>query len=260
MSPLRLRLLGPPEVTTNGRLVRLGHKTVALLALLSLRGPCVRRDLARLLWPDAADPLNSLSAARSALIRSVGPSSLRSDAETIALAPNVPCDVLDFRRAAESGHPHGWSLWRGEFLAGLRLPEWENGLGEEFETWLYDTRDSLRSCRHDLALALARRALRRGEPSSALPYLDLVLAESDEAHEHTTRWYILTVGALGQPDRAARAYALLARDLGRTYGLSPTPDTLGALDAARAGRDACRDLLAAELRRSERLEGDSSNR
>jgi len=124
-----LCLLGPPAVLRDGRLepLRLRPKAFALLAYLALRdGPLPRGELAELLFPDAADPRDSLRWHLSHL-RARLPDSLRSriraGRDTVEL--DVPTDV----RALDDGD---LSVYRGDLCAGLSV-----NASADFHNWLY---------------------------------------------------------------------------------------------------------------------------
>ncbi|HEX9995538.1 MAG TPA: NACHT domain-containing protein [Abditibacterium sp.] len=96
------------------------QKTLALLALLALRGTQSREAVCTLLWPDAEPEAarNSLSAALSSLRRELGEDVLRTDRQTVALEPGtVSTDVADFDAALKRGD---WArtveIYRGPLL------------------------------------------------------------------------------------------------------------------------------------------------
>lgn len=76
-------------------------KPLLLLAYLALEGPRDRRHLAELFWPEAADPLNSLSAALKQL-RHAAPGSVEGD--TTQVRTLAACDARTFLELAEKGH------------------------------------------------------------------------------------------------------------------------------------------------------------
>src|SRR2546422_9501557 len=102
----RIGLLGTPALITEDGPVplRLEPKALALLGYVATAGrPVSRRDLARLLFPDADDARGALrwqlTRLRSALPRTAG-RHLRIEREEVALA--LATDVAAFRAAAES--------------------------------------------------------------------------------------------------------------------------------------------------------------
>jgi tetratricopeptide (TPR) repeat protein len=228
-----LLLLGPPEVHLGARQLDLGAKRLAILAYVALEGKTSRRHLASLLWPDSEDPLNNLAVARYALTRALGGKALTVDAQSISPG-GLSCDVHRWREGLISGDTSVWPLYRGAFLEGFRMSEWAEGYGEEFEAWLYEMRERLEAERRDFALQLALGRLAKGEHLEAMPYLEIAQA-GPEPREDASRWLILTAGALGDRDRAARAFAELSRALREELAVEPGAETRAALEIARAG-------------------------
>ena len=255
MPVLKLNFLGSPQVLKADKALKLGVKPLMLLAYLALEGQTKRRTLGSLLWPEAEHPLNNLSVARNTLAKTLGNETLSSDPETLALEVEFGCDVLEWRSRAALADPTGWNLWRGAFLTGMRLTDWEMGLGEELEEWLYSTREKLREERRDYGARLAANLLRLGELEQALPYLEAAQGESGDPHEDATRWYILTLGACGQADHASGVYAKLSATLRQDLGVDPTEATKTALETVRSGGvDACKAALEAEFGRAQRAD------
>jgi|GEM_PF-2458327 len=252
MPALKLNFLGPPQILHGGKPLKIGVKPLMLLAYLALEGRTPRRTLGALLWPEAEHPLNNLSVARNTLAKTLGSDALSSDPETLALEVEFDCDVKAWQAGAALADPQGWAVWRGAFLTGMRLTDWEMGLGEELEDWLYSTREKLREQRCDYATRLAAFLLRVGQLEEALPYLEAAQGDSGDPHEDATRWYMLTLGACGQPDHAASVYAKLSAALRQDLGVDPTESTRAALETVRSGGvDACRAALEAEFGRTQ---------
>ncbi len=245
MPSFALRLLGPPVVERDGEARRLGVKALAVLAYLALEGRSNRRALARMLWPEASDPLNSLSAARTAIVRTLGDEALHADTDTLALTPNWQVDALAFQAL---GPQDAWALWRGPLLEDFRLSEWDQGLGEEIEAWLYARRDALSETRRAHALTLAAQALQAGDLSPALPYLEVAAGTEGDPREDAARLLLLAHGALDHTDRATSTYATLTDRLRGELGVDPTPATQEAFALVRAGHPrACLNALQREL-------------
>ena len=252
MPALKLNFLGSPQIMYSGKPLKIGVKPLMLLAYLALEGRTPRRTLGALLWPEAEHPLNNLSVARNTLAKTLGSDALSSDPETLALEVEFDCDVMAWRAGAIQADPQGWVVWRGAFLTGMRLTDWEMGLGEELEDWLYSTREKLREERCDYATRLAAALLRVGQLEEALPYLEAAQGDSGDPHEDATRWLILTLGACGQPDHASSVYAKLSAALRQDLGVDPTESTRAALETVRSGGlDACRAALEAEFGRAQ---------
>lgn len=187
-----LCLLGPPAVLQDGRLepLRLRPKAFALLAYLALRdGSQPRGELAELLFPDAADPRDSLRWHLSHL-RARLPDSLRSRirADRGAVELDVPTDV----RALDDGD---LSVYRGDFCAGLSV-----SASADFHNWLYVEDDRARQRLRQGTVQLARRS-----PAAAIVPLECLI-RSDPYFEDG---HVLLVGAYeaaGREDEARHAY------------------------------------------------------
>ncbi len=123
-----LRVLGSLELA--------GHafhrlKPLLLLAYLALEGSKARRHLAELFWPEAQDPLNSLSVALTQL----KPLGVLEGGEVLRV--RVSTDLEALRQALREGNlEEARRLYRGTFLQGVELP-----LGEELEEWVWTNRE-----------------------------------------------------------------------------------------------------------------------
>lgn len=148
-------LMVMPRLLTLGSLQLQGavfgrEKPLLLLAYLCLCGPQPRRGLARLFWPDAASPMNSLSVA-IAQLRKVLPTELT--ATETQLGTSMECDAVQFRQAlTRHDLQQGRALYGGMFLPGLNAAE----LGEELDEWLMGTREALADAYQERLLQEAR--------------------------------------------------------------------------------------------------------
>ena len=248
MPDIALLLLGNPELHVRNRRIDVGVKRLAALAYLALNGTTRRRTLAELLWPDSDNPLNNLAVARNDLSRILGADGLEVDAQTIGLGPAVRVDLQRWRTGTGQRDPEAWGLYRGAFLEGLRLNDWANGLGEEFETWLLETRETLALEQREFAHHLGLEALRESDFERAQGFLKVAhgLAHglagnpNEEPREDATGWYILTLGAIGQHDAAMTAFANLRQRLLEELEVEPNAQTRRALEFARTNPEACR--------------------
>lgn len=128
------------------------EKPLLLLAYLSLRGPQERRTLARQFWPDAADPMNSLSVALGQL-RHASAGLVQTTDTQVGTA--LECDVTDLLRACHTGdHAQARGIYRGAFAAGLGAGDLSDDLAE----WLLATRESGADAYRRLLLGQARAA------------------------------------------------------------------------------------------------------
>ena len=243
---LRVELLGTPNLTINGRAVKLGAKHISMLAYLALEGRTSRRELGQMLWADAPNVLNNISVARNLVVKALGAEALEVDTDSLALGSSVSCDVLEWRDGAAQTDAQVWNLWRGGFLTGLRLTDWEMGLGAEFEDWLFSSRETLNLERREFAARLAALEVTR-DLNACASFLE-VAAGGDEPHEDATRRYLLALGALGKSDQAAQVFSKLSSQLEDELGVGVTERTRFALEVVRAGEtQACHEALIAEF-------------
>lgn len=163
-------------------------KPLLLLAYLALQGPCHRRDLAQLFWPQALHPATSLRVALGQ-IRSALPGVLIEQGNSVGT--NLPVDVALVRRALVLGDLHlARRTYTGTFLTGLDL-----ALGEELEEWLLRTREGVADA---LRAALLGRARERALEGQGLAAADLI----GEALE-------LAGGSALDPEQLADLYRLV---------------------------------------------------
>lgn len=155
-------------------------KPLLLVAYLALEGPKARRHLAELFWPEAQDPLNSLSVALSQL----RPLKVVSGSEI--LKAEIETDLHALRQAlAEGDFPSVCRLYRGGFLEGVEVP-----LGEELSEWVWSMRERValevyrayrKAARARYALGLAQEAEACLKEAEALPGVRWALDLAEEA-------------------------------------------------------------------------------
>jgi tetratricopeptide (TPR) repeat protein len=254
----RLRTLG--QLRLDGANFR-REKPLLLLAYLSLEGAKLRRHLAQLFWPDAKDPLNSLSVAVSKL-RSLGV--VQAD-ETRAWS-DVACDALELRAALREGRAEAaLELYEGAFLDGLQEP-----IGVELEEWLLERREALALEVRAALVALAERAAATGAFDRAASHAEAAVSLQDAAPlqpEELSRLHRLLVAAehpaslmvrrdasafgltLPESPQAARGQ-LRSELLGRARELEALQALpLGAWAWLRGGADSGKTALLHELER-----------
>ena len=91
-------------------------KPLLLLAYLCLNGPQARRSVARQFWPDAANPMNSLSVAVAQLRRAAPdpPGAALIEASELQVRSELDCDAQTFRAALHAGELEtAQALYRG---------------------------------------------------------------------------------------------------------------------------------------------------
>lgn len=121
------------------------------------------------------------------------------------------------------------ALYRGDFLAGLAVPD-----SPDFEAWAQAHRESLR-CR---ALALLEQLWRRhseaGEPASALPYV-LRHAELEPWDEDVHRQAMALLVRNGQAAAAVQQFEICTRLLREELGTAPGEATKALYQRIKAG-------------------------
>lgn len=258
----KILLLGGFEASLDGRPVAgfAYSKMRALLAYLAVeREQDHRRDvLAELFWnSNPAVARSNLRRTLADLRRSLelpsGSTLFMPGKHTIRFIPNAYIDVLAFCRQASTlseisdtdlAHAERIAeLYRGEFLAGLALPDCP-----DFEDWLQVQRERL----HGRAVNLLERlSIGYGESGSydkALQYAlrQIELAPWDEdAHSRTMRFYALS----GQAGAALRHYDICCRQLQNELGISPSNEVRQLAERIRAGefRDKVPETLEISL-------------
>lgn len=249
---LRLRFLGPPEVTLNGGPVDFDtRKATALLAYLAVTGRTHRREaLAALLYPDYDQERAYANLRRTlwSLHTALGKAWLEADRETIGLVDDadVWSDVEAFRRRLAECRTHGHSerevcseclrplaqaaaLYRDDFLAGFTLPD-----SVAFDEWQFFEMESLRQ---ELASALGRlvsghRAA--GDMAQAIAYARRWLA-LDPLHEPAHRQLMQLYAQEGRRAAALRQYETCVRTLDEELGVEPEAETVQLYEAIEEG-------------------------
>lgn len=207
-----LCLFGAPATEVDGQFepLRLRPKAVALLTYLALsREPVSRRELARLLFPEATEPLASLRWHLAHLRSSCPPwvvHGLHTTREDVALT--VPTDVDAFR--AGSGRlqaladaidaPAVLALYRDDLLSGLSV-----SASAEFDTWLYIEQEALRRLFRQVTLGFARAVLTTSRIHEAIEPLSL-LVSLDPYCEDGHVLLIEAYESLDRPEQARSAY------------------------------------------------------
>jgi pimeloyl-ACP methyl ester carboxylesterase len=169
-----LCLLGPSELRSQDgvRPLELRPKGLALLAYLAVVGePQARPGLADLLFPEAANPRDSLRWYLSYLRRQL-PDVLRSD--RVRVSAHIATDVAAFRSGAArildgcslAEAAQALALYRGDLCEGLALDA-----SADFDNWLYVQEDELRRLFRRATQRFARQALTQGHGAMAAPSL-----------------------------------------------------------------------------------------
>ncbi len=226
-----IRLLGTPAILRNGRAVAppRGRKAWALFAYLLLcERPTSRRELAELLFADAADPLGALRWNLAQLRRALGlAAALDGDPVQLTLAADVVVDVHDTDSAG-----------------GVLLDGRDFAASPAFEAWLLVARRRYAG-RTETVLreqALAELAAGRADQTVELATRLVALDPFDEAHHE-----LLVRGLARSGDRAgAVAQVAACRRLFRDeLGCEPSPAVWRAAGPGVGGEGAVGDRVAA---------------
>jgi predicted ATPase/DNA-binding SARP family transcriptional activator len=241
--PLRIALLGPPQLAARGAPLGLPRRQLrALLYRLAVAlRPVPRDQICLLLWPDAPDSaarrnltvlLNQLRQALPA------PEAVRAQSDSVALDPaHVWCDTVAFAAAlaaAQAGDlaPLAAAVegYAGPFLDGFALPA-----NAEFDDWLAQERQHWERRYLDALAALADGYAAAGAYAPAIAAAQRALAV-DELAEEMHRRLIALYAAQGDRAAAQRQFERCALVLERELGVEPLPETRAAYEAALAGR------------------------
>lgn len=235
MERLKLRLLGFPEFSLNGRPIELAlRKAAALVIYLAEAGGPVARDVAAtLLWPEA-----DAEAARARLRRTLykvriafGEEVISASAASLSLRPAllVEADASAFEHACDAGLlDDAAGLYTSDYLAGFSLPDCP-----EFEEWVFFRREALRSRLVQALERLVGAKIAGGEPRGAVVHATRLAALdplSESAHRHLIRAHL----AAGDRAAAERQGEICARLLRDELGVAPDPATLALLRASDA--------------------------
>lgn len=224
-------MLGGFSVRLDGRPVEDAcyGKMRALLAYLALESGRAhsREALAGLLWA-GNDPITArgnlrrtLSDLRRVLETPSGPELFAADKQTVRLLPVFWLDVNAFDSPLDGPDQdeRSISLYAGDFLAGLHLPD-----APEFQVWAENRREGLQRRALALLERQAQRSLEQGNYPKAQGYVmrHLALAPWDEpAHRLAMRIFALS----GQESAAREQYAACRRVLEQELGVAPDTET-----------------------------------
>lgn len=182
-------------------------KPLVLLAYLAFEGSKPRRYVAEIFWPEASDPMNSLSVALSQL-RKGAPDCAEGDEQRVWVT--CDCDAVSLREHFAKGKLQGAiKLYAGPFLEGAEI-----GLGEELEEWLYETREGLAATVREALLRLAEDKAAQGS--------------FEEAAKLAERAYHLAGAVEPEPEALVRFHALLVA--GKSTALHELKEEAEAFD------------------------------
>lgn len=254
VAPLRLNLLGGFAVSWRGQpLDGFNYdKMRALLAYLSLEHhrEHSRETLAALLWESSpastwrGNLRRTLSDLRRVLETPTGLELFDAGKNSLRFLPEGRIDALRFRqgpqRCAESPAcqqcptcieelEEAAALYRGDFLAGLDLPDCP-----DFEDWLLLQRESLRC--HALALLehLSNHFEQHGELQRALPHARR-LVELDPWQESGQQRLMRLLALNGQSAAALSQYESFRNQLWKELGVHPSKECQALQQRIRQG-------------------------
>jgi len=241
MASLSVTLLGPPEVTLDGKPVAsfASNKVRALLAYLAVEAdrPHRRDALVTLLWPNRPDRAarTSLRRALYNLRRAIGdleadPPFLHTSRETIQFnsASESWVDVVAFRALlATEQLEEAVALYRGPFLEGFSLKD-----SPTFDDWCILTQEQL----HQQALMALQQLTEQYEHQGQLERACEMARRQvelepwrEEAHRDLMRLLALR----GLRSTALRQYQACEQVLREELGVAPDPDTAALYRAIR---------------------------
>jgi DNA-binding SARP family transcriptional activator len=250
-SGLRLALLGPPEISVDGKPLEVDtRKAIALLSYLAVSGEQpTREQLADLLWPDL-DPDRARATLRrtlSALRTGLSGRWLHSDRTRVWLnGDNRSSDVDQVSELVRVDHSHGpdrlcpecaprlaaaAALFRGPFMAGFYLRD-----SSDFEDWQRREEEHhqrvLREVLGRLGLALAAGG-RFAEAADAARRRIAFDPLDESAH----RQLMQCLAWNGDRTEALRQFRECAAVLDRELGVSPLPETRDLYEQILEGRE-----------------------
>lgn len=268
MATPTLTLLGAPRLTgSDGAVVPVrARKEVALLAYLAVESarPQQRETLLSLLWPEAPEDAARLSlrvalAHLRTVLGDTGGVTLVADRHTVQLVPrderwldvaaftallatcrthrhppDAPCSACKERLAQAA------ALYRGEFLAGLALPD-----ADPFEEWALVQREELHRAML-AALAALAAAHEQTADYAALGHCARRQLELEPWHEPAHRQLMRGLALRGERDAALTQYERCRQALGKELGIEPEVETRRLYERIRSGdlTPATRDIAA----------------
>ncbi len=224
-----LLLLGPFLLERDGHPVKLSRKTRALLAWLTVtEEPVARQRLLDIFCEGSQDPGRTLRWHLSALRRALGSDALVSRGSAVAIDRDyitVDCWQFDDSSAADET----LSLYRGEFLEGISLPD-----SPAFELWLIGIRSHYRQRFQRLGEEALERLIERGDLGAAVHLCQQLLAV-DSLFESFHGRLMWLYAASGQTAAALAQFEHCCQLLQDELGMNPSAEIEALADAIRRG-------------------------
>lgn len=229
MAELQLHFLGQPRIRLGDRpiLEISASKWMGLLAYLALHEEQFSRSqLEALFWGESAieQAQGSLRVAIHTLNKQLG-APIQSTRKLVwfAAAPPVVVDVAQFRALIARGDAESLatavSLYRGDFLAGIAIPD-----APEFESWLRQEREQLRLEALTALEKLVTHYRKAGQPEAAMQTARRLL-EIEPWRETAHRQLMLLLARSGDYNGAIRQYQQCRDLLAAELEMPPMPET-----------------------------------
>jgi len=232
-STLQLNVIGRFQIRAENEPVGpIAKKAQALLAYLAVENDRAntRERVAALLWGGRSDDRarHNVRQTLSTIGRSCGPL-VTSDGDTLSIdLANCTVDVVEFERAEASDDPEVLTgcldLYRGELLEGYQPRE------PEFEEWLRDVRERLRTTACQAMDRLTHTLIAADQTEEAIKLLDRRLT-MDPACEPAHRHLMELFASVGRRSDALRQYHACVDALARELGAEPSRETRIAYEA-----------------------------
>ncbi len=236
---LQILLLGPPEVSSDGRPIAVDtRKAIALLAYLVVERSATRDALAGLFWADATQERARATLRRtlSALRGATGAELIDADRNLVSLAGPVDSDIDTFNEelAATAGHGHdrrdvcsrcipnlrlATDLYRGDFLQGFSVKA-----SPEFEDWVRGVAESTRIKVGEAFNRLGTALAAAGDYPAAISAVTRWI-ELDPLHEPAHRFLMLLHAWAGDRPGAIEAYRNCVAVFEQELGVPPLEET-----------------------------------
>lgn len=231
---LAIRLFGHPELTLDGRQVKIvRRKSRALLFYLAGHTELLTRDhLLANFWPET-ERHSAQQSLRSSLyeLRKVVGSFLESQGERVGLSAGVSVDLREFESllAESENQPEALEralqLYRGEFLEGFSLPD-----SSVFTDWLVVEQERYRQLVIRALIDLSRYYESKEDYARALEALDRAL-QFNPLQEDLQRQAIWLHYLSGDRPSAISRYDRLRRLLDEEMGVPPMAETRSLYDS-----------------------------
>jgi DNA-binding SARP family transcriptional activator len=227
-------------------------KRLALLAYLAVESvirPCRRDTVLGLFWPesDSNRAHASLRQAVRFMRRELDPDLVigSGDDELLINDAVLTCDNTVFGCAFNEGrHAEVMDLYRGDFMAGLFVPD----SSPEYDEWVSHRRNLTRHQATTAATALIANSRNAGQLELATRWARSAISLSPDDEELQRTLFTLLYDS-GNRAGALRAYDEFARALKRQLGVAPSAATQVLVAEIRRGRRGVAPELKSDVRK-----------